>query len=316
MSLSHKLVTPDTTGTSTRDTMRKAYIPSVAELEAFTACARRGTTTMAAASLGLTQSAISRSLASLEDRLGVALFNRVRQRLVLSPAGHAFLGRAEHLLAGLDEAAMGVMAFGGHDAVLRMAVLPSLARIWLIPRLPGFTRDAPEISLDLSARLLPVDFGREPFELAIMRSRHDIPGVTTEPILPETMVTVAAPALLDGRAQLSDAEMLALPLLQQSTRPTLWLDWFRGSDTDPRRILRGARLDHFDMIVDAAIAGLGIGIVPEIVARPALDRGALALAAPRRFETGESYALILPEPARQSPHVQRFRNWLLREIAA
>ena len=82
------------------------------------------------------------------------------------------------------------------------------------------------------------------------------------------------------------------------------------------RILRGARLDHFDMIVDAAIAGLGIGIVPEIVARPALDRGALALAAPRRFETGESYALILPEPARQSPHVQRFRNWLLREIAA
>ena len=108
----------------------------------------------------------------------------------------------------------------------------------------------------------------------------------------------------------------AAQTLQQSTRPTLWLDWFRGSDTDPRRILRGARLDHFDMIVDAAIAGLGIGIVPEIVARPALDRGALALAAPRRFETGESYALILPEPARQSPHVQRFRNWLLREIAA
>ena len=120
--------------------MRKAYIPSVAELEAFTACARRGTTTMAADSLGLTQSAISRSLASLEDRLGVALFNRVRQRLVLSPAGHAFLDRAEELLAELDAAAMGVMAFGGRDAVLRMAVLPSFARIWLIPRLARFAQ--------------------------------------------------------------------------------------------------------------------------------------------------------------------------------
>ncbi|MBY6005469.1 LysR family transcriptional regulator [Salipiger bermudensis] len=294
--------------------MRKAYIPSVAELEAFTACARRGTTTMAADSLGLTQSAISRSLASLEDRLGVALFNRVRQRLVLSPAGHAFLDRAESLLAGLDEAAMGVMAFGGRDAVLRMAVLPSFARIWLIPRLARFAQVAPEISLDLSARLLPVDFGREPFDLAIMRSRHDMPGVSTEPVIPETMVIVAAPALLSGQDALSDADLLELPLLQQSTRPTLWLDWFRGSDTDPRRILRGARFDHFDMIVDAAIAGLGVGIVPEIVARPALERGALALAAPRRFETGEQYALILPEPALASPHVQRFRSWLLDEI--
>ncbi|MCR8546831.1 LysR substrate-binding domain-containing protein [Salipiger sp. P9] len=295
--------------------MRKPYMPSVAELEAFTACARRGTTTMAAESLGLTQSAISRSLASLEDRLGVALFNRVRQRLVLSPAGHAFLDRAERLLAGLDDAAMGVMAFGGRDAVLRMAVLPSLARIWLIPRLARFAREAPEISLDLSARLLPVDFGREPFDLAIMRNRHDMPGASAEPILPETLVIVAAPALLQGRAALDDAELLELPLLQQSTRPTLWLDWFRGSDTDPRRILRGARFDHFDMIVDAAIAGLGVGIMPEIVARPALKRGALALAAPRRFATGEHYALILPERARTSPHVQRFRDWLLREIA-
>ncbi|EAU44898.1 MULTISPECIES: LysR substrate-binding domain-containing protein [Salipiger] len=294
--------------------MRKAYIPSVAELEAFTACARRGTTTMAADSLGLTQSAISRSLASLEDRLGVALFNRVRQRLVLSPAGHAFLDRAEELLAELDAAAMGVMAFGGRDAVLRMAVLPSFARIWLIPRLARFAQVAPEISLDLSARLLPVDFGREPFDLAIMRSRHDMPGVSTEPVIPETMVIVAAPTLLAGQDALSDADLLELPLLQQSTRPTLWLDWFRGSDTDPRRILRGARLDHFDMIVDAAIAGLGVGIVPEIVARPALERGALALAAPRRFETGEHYALILPEPALASPHVQRFRGWLLDEI--
>ena len=120
------------------------------------------------------------------------------------------------------------------------------------------------------------------------------------------------PPLVTGK--LSDvAVMILVPLVFQAA--TEWLDWFRGSETDPRRILRGARLDHFDMIVDAAIAGLGVGIVPEIVARPALERGALALAAPRRFETGEHYALILPERSRSSPHVQRFRDWLLREIA-
>jgi len=90
--------------------MRKPYTPSVGELDAFVACARRGSTTMAAESLNLTQSAISRSLTALEDRLGVALFLRVRQRLVLSAAGHAFLPQAESLLQQLDGAAMGIMA--------------------------------------------------------------------------------------------------------------------------------------------------------------------------------------------------------------
>ncbi|WP_353473596.1 LysR substrate-binding domain-containing protein [Salipiger sp. H15] len=296
--------------------MRKPYMPSVGELEAFVACARRGTTTMAAESLNLTQSAISRSLAALEDRLGVALFLRVRQRLVLSPAGQAFLLQAEKVLGELDGAAMGVMAFGGQSTVLRLAVLPSFARTWLIPRLPSFARAAPGITLDLTARLQPVEFARDPFDLALMRSQHETPGTTAETVAREEMVVVAAPALLSGRAELSDAALLELPLLQQSTRPTLWLDWFRGRDTDARRILRGARFDHFDMILDAAMAGLGVGIVPEIIARPALASGRLTLAAQRRFASGESYALILPERSAGNAGVAAFRDWLLREIAA
>ncbi|SDI67832.1 LysR substrate-binding domain-containing protein [Salipiger marinus] len=295
--------------------MRKPYTPSVGELDAFVACARRGSTTMAAESLNLTQSAISRSLTALEDRLGVALFLRVRQRLVLSAAGHAFLPQAESLLQQLDSAAMGIMAFGGRDTVLRLAVLPSFARSWLIPRLPGFAQAAPETSLDVSARLDPVDFARDPFDLALMRSQHESAGTHAEPVLAEDLVVVAAPVLMAGRAQLSETDLLDLPLLQQSTRPTLWLDWFRDSATDARRILRGARFDHFDMVLDAAQAGLGVGLVPEIVARPALAAGTLCLAAPRRFGTGESYALIVPERSRDMPQVDAFRRWLLAEIA-
>lgn len=296
--------------------MRKAYTPSIGELEAFTACARQGTTTMAAVSLGLTQSAVSRALATLEARLGVALFHRVRQRLVLSPAGLTFLERAEQILETLDEASIGIMAFGGRDAVLRIAALPSFARTWLIPRLGGFARHWPEVSLDISARLQAVDFSREPFDLAIMRSQHDLPDARTEPLLAEELVVVASPALLEEGQTLSDEALLDLPLLQQSTRPTLWLDWFRDTETDPRRILRGARLDHFDMVLDAAAAGLGVGLVPEIVARPALAQGRLARASDRRFATGEAYALILPERSRDNRHVQDFRDWLLSEIAA
>ncbi len=295
--------------------MPQSHIPSISELEAFTACAREGTTVMAARRLNLTQSAVSRSLATLEDRLGVALFNRVRRRLVLAPAGAAFLERAERLLADLSDATASAIAFGGERTVLRMAVLPSFGRSWLIPRLHRFAAEAPEVTVDLAARLTPVDFAHEPFDLSIMRARHEA-AVAAEPILAEELVLVAAPALMAGRSELSPEDVLRLPLLQQSTRATLWLDWFRETGADARLILRGARFDHFDMIIDAAAVGLGVGLVPEIVAREALTSGRLVLAAPRRFRTGDDYALFLPEDTSPAPHVTAFRDWLLREIGA
>jgi LysR family glycine cleavage system transcriptional activator len=293
--------------------MRKRYIPTVTELEAFTACARLGTTTLAAAHLNLTQSAISRALASLEDRLGAALFHRQRQRLVLSQAGHVFQEQAEEVLARLNGAATAIMAFGGRDRVLRLAVLPSFARAWLIPRLPRFARAHPEISLDITARLSPVDFTHDPFDCTIMRSQHEPPGSEALDILPERLLAIAHPDLLAGRAALEDEALLALPLLQQSTRPTLWLDWFHGREIDPRRILRGARFDHFDMVLDAAIAGLGVGLVPEVLAAEALAEGLLRPVSARRFDTGESYRLFHPPGGTEAGPVAAFRAWLAAE---
>lgn len=296
--------------------MRKRYIPTVTELEAFTACARLGTTTLAAAHLNLTQSAISRALASLEDRLGAALFHRQRQRLVLSHAGHVFLEQAEDVLARLNGAATAIMAFGGRDRVLRLAVLPSFARAWLIPRLPRFARAHPEISLDISARLSPVDFTHDPFDCAIMRSQHEPAGSEALGILPERLIAIARPDLLAGRDALAGGALLSLPLLQQSTRPTLWLDWFSGYDIDPRRILRGARFDHFDMVLDAAMAGLGVGLVPEVLAAEALASGALRPASPRRFDTGESYRLFHPPGSTDTTPIAAFRDWIAAETGA
>ena len=294
--------------------MRKSYIPSVGELEAFCACARTGTTHAAAAGLGRTQSAVSRSVAGLEDRLGVALFHRVRQRLTLSDAGRAFLRDAERLLADLNAAAVGVMAFGGQSGVLRMATLPSFGRSWLIPRLGAFQSAVPGVTFDMAARLDPVDFDAEPFDLAIQRSQHRSAGAHHLHLLDETLVVVGAPALVGRGGPLQDAELLTLPLLQQATRPTLWPDWFRQAELDPRRTLRGARFDHFDMVIDAAIAGLGLALVPEILARIPLSQGRLALASPHEMPTGQAYTLIYPERSAELPHFARFRDWLKAEI--
>ncbi|MFV0491315.1 MAG: LysR substrate-binding domain-containing protein [Pseudorhodobacter sp.] len=290
---------------------RRGYTPTLPELQAFTAAARTGSATRAGLALGLTQSAISRALASLEARLGVALFHRIRQRLTLSDAGRALLPEAEKMLADLDRAALTVMSFGGHRDVLRLACLPTFAALWLIPRLQDFATKAPAITVDLTATLTPIDFDRDPRDAAILRG--PIPGADI--LLEERLVVVAAPALLPAGGPLDDAALSRLPLLQQATRPDLWLDWFRDAGESPTRILRGARFEQFGMVLAAARAGLGVALVPEVLVAPDLAAGGLCLASARSLETPTPYVLTAPGRSHEIPAFTRFRDWLLGDCA-
>ncbi len=300
--------------------MRYAYLPTINELHAFCACARTGSATRAAGELNLTQSAVSRSLGTLEDRLGVRLFHRVKQRLVLSEAGRAFRREADSILAELGQAAMTVMAFGGHANVLRLAVLPTFAKIWLTPRLKDFRARAPDVTFDIVSRLEAVDFDADPFDAAIQRADMRPADAEMVPLMDEQLVVVAAPGLLegpDGRGgELADGELARLPLLQQTTRPSLWLDWFRDAGIDARSVLRGDRFEHFDMVISAAISGLGVALVPQVLAEAELAAGRLVLASGRRLVVGAPYSLIFPERSAGLPGFTAFRDWLAGVAAA
>lgn len=291
--------------------MRRNYIPTMAELQAFDALVRLGTTHTAAEALNLTQSAVSRTLGALEERLGVLLFHRVRQRLVISDAGRALHREARAILARADQAAMTVMAFGGHADVLRLAVLPTFGATWLIPRLAGFQAVAPTVTLDVATRLHAVDFAAEGFDAAIQRGPQRAVGAVTEHLIDERLVVVAAPALLPGGRPLSDAALARLPLLQQSTRPDLWLDWFRDAGLDPRAILRGPRFEQFAMVIEAARAGLGAALLPEVLVAERLAEGSLCLASSRTRDSGTPYMLVYPPQSAELPSFRQFRDWVM-----
>jgi len=305
MSIAHKL-----------GSMRHAYTPTLPELQAFAQAARTGTATRAAAALGLTQSAISRALTTLEARLGVALFHRIRQRLVLSDAGRALLPEAERMLADLDRAALTVMSFGGHRAVLRLAVLPTFAALWLIPRLSHFATLAPEVTFDMTATLTPLDFERDPRDVAIIRAQGPLRGADMDILAKERLVVVAAPSLLPKAGMLDDADLAGLPLLQQATRPNLWLDWFLNAGLDPITILRGPRFEQFGMVLAAARAGLGLALVPEVFVGPDLASGALQLASARSMTSDTPYALTYPQRSLDIVAFRQFREWILADGSA
>lgn len=291
--------------------MRHAYTPSFHELQAFVASAESGSATQAATTLGLTQSAVSRSINTLEARLGVKLFHRVRRRLVLSDAGRALLRDASRLLADLDQTALTVMSFGGHRDVLRLAALPTFGAVWLMPRLARFAEVAPEVTFDMATTLAPIDFDQGPFDFAVIRGRQR-PGDVV--LAEERLVVVAAPQLLPEKGKpLADKDLARLPLLQQATRPNLWRDWFLDAGLDPITIARGARFEQFGMVLAAARAGMGVALVPEVLVTDEIARGELRLASTRSMLTDTPYILTYPPRSEDVAAFRTFRDWLVRQ---
>lgn len=288
---------------------RPAYTPTVQELRALVLAADLGSVSAAADALSLTQSAVSRSIGALEQRLGVRLFRRERQRIVLSDAGRAMVRDAREILDRLDASARMVMAFGGGSEVLRLAVLPTFATTWLIPRLPGFSRQYPQISIDISQALQPVDFAASPYDAAIQRVDMARPGTMFTPLCQERLIVVASPGLVEA-ADCAPQRLLDFPLIQQATRPELWSEWLAAAGVDPFQQLRGPRFEHFDMVMAAAQAGLGVALLPDIFAAPALSSGVLLQLFPEITLERSQYGLIRPLTAKGRSSVDLFAAWL------
>mgnify|MGYP006089861981 FL=1 len=286
------------------------YSPSVQELRALVSCSDLGSVSRAADVLNLTQSAVSRSIRALEDRLGVQLFHRVRKRLQLSDAGRALVHDARDILAVLDRSAKMAMTFGKGGDVLRLAVLPTFAATWLIPRLPEFFQSRPDVSIDLASALHPVDFDESPFDAAIQRAMMARKDTDVIPLLNESLIIVAAPSLIAVGQTFSSADLVLYPLIQLATRPELWHDWVANADMGPVERLQGPRVQHFDMVISAAQAGLGVALLPEIFAEQAVATGALHTVDPRTLSGPTPYALIRPTSRADSMAMDAFEVWI------
>jgi LysR family glycine cleavage system transcriptional activator len=294
---------------------RPNYTPSVQELRALVFCGDLGSVSRAADALNLTQSAVSRSIRTLEERLGVRLFHRVRKRLQLSDAGRAMVRDSRDILARLDSTARMAMAFGEGGNVLRLAVLPTFATTWLIPRLPRFLETHPDVSIDLASALHPVDFDESPFDGAIQRAVLARKNTDVVPIVKETLIIAAAPNLVGLGSDLSADDVLQFPLIQLATRPELWNDWFASVGSAPNEGLKGPRVQHFDMVISAAQAGLGIALLPDIFAQPAIVSGSLCKLHTSTLHGPTPYALIRPASRQKSMAMDAFAIWL-QQIAA
>lgn len=285
-------------------------IPSTTALIAFESAARHQSFTRAADELALTQSAICRQIAALEAFLGVELFRRSRRGVRLTEAGQAYSRRVALQLDAVERDTLAVMGQQSMQT-LELAVVPTFGTQWLLPRLSQFQRQHPGVTVNLSSRTRPFLFAESDFDAAIYCGEADWPGCQSYFLMAEDTQPVCSPALLGGRNSLTAAELAQLPLLQQSTRPYAWRQWFASQGLDVEHDLSGVRLELFSMLAMAAGEGMGVALIPPFMIERELAEGRLVSPLPVSAEGSKGYYLVIPERHAGSATLQTFRHWLV-----
>jgi DNA-binding transcriptional LysR family regulator len=290
-------------------------IPSIEALIAFEAAARHQSFTRSADELALTQSAVGRQIAGLEEYLGVPLFNRVKKRLSLTDVGQVYAKQVREHLERIERDTLATMAHRGAGGILELAVIPTFATRWLIPRLPQFYASHAHITLNLTTRAEPFMFADTQFDAAIHFGNPVWPGAVAKHLFGEEITPVCSPRVLDGRANLQPADITKFTLLHQSARAEAWRHWFAQAGVHDANCMKGQRYELFSMLVEAARAGLGVALVPRFFVLNELATGELVVPCELSLRNDKGYFLVYPESKQNSPLLELFEQWLLATAA-
>src|SRR5215213_7591315 len=224
-------------------------LPPLNALKAFEAAARHESFTRAAEELCVTQGAVSHQVKALEATLGLKLFNRERQRLVITEAGRDYLAV---LRDAFDRIALGTARVVQRQSsgALTVSTSPDFAAKWLVNRLGHFAEAHSGIDLRVSATLHHVDFAREEVDLAVRHGDGNWPGFDTVRLSAEQLFAVCSPKLLSGRSRLAKpADILNFPLLHLDIRAD-WANWLQAVGLDGADVTHGPALNRASMVID------------------------------------------------------------------
>jgi len=283
-------------------------------LRVFEAAARHLSFSDAAAELCLTQGAVSRQISALEDGLRLKLFHRAHKRLVLTDAGLAYLPEVRACLSRLEAATLDLLAHQGSGGILNLAILPTFGAKWLIPRMASFWQAHPNVNVNFTTRAVAFDFSNERLDAAIHFGDNSWPGVQYHRLMGEEVVPVCAPSLLLNPGLTRPEDLDRHTLLQHTTRPNAWVEWLGAAGVSQINGLKGPRFEHFSMVIQAAIAGIGVAVLPEFLVKDEIAAGRLKVPFDIAVRSHHAYYLVHPEEKADLPALRAFRDWLLTEV--
>lgn len=289
-------------------------LPSLNGLKAFEAAARHESFTRAAEELSVTQGAVSHQVKALESQLGLKLFNRERQRLVITEAGRDYLVVVRD---AFDRIAMGTERLVQRQSTgaLTVTTSPDFAAKWLVHRLGKFAEAHPEIDLRVSATMHHVDFASEDVDIAVRHGTGDWPGLDVMRLCQELLFPVMSPKLITRRSIKHPRDILKFPLIHIGDRRN-WASWLEAVGVEHAASSQGPVLNRDSMAIDAAVDGQGIVLARTTLVSWDLLNGRLVIPLAASLKLQKTYWIVCTKTASKLPKVTIFRNWLLREVSA
>lgn len=289
-------------------------LPPIANLLAFEAVARRRSFAIAATELHLTASAVSHQISRLEGELGMRLFERSAHGVRLSSAGEQYLSRIGGALAAISSATDDLRHGVSNSLYVHSA--PSIASLWLMPRLRSFAQAHPHVALNLSAAHSHSDFKLGQADVDI---RYGVPqwdDVVVEPLFEEHILPLASAAFIREHRLKRIDQLLDVPLIQSNVSVVQWSDWFTQYAERRAPDHFRVRFDRAQMSLDAAAQGLGVALESATIAGMHLaERRLVPVFGLGKTIKVKAHFAVYPPKHGKRPAVEAFLAWIHAEAA-
>ncbi|NDU85966.1 MAG: LysR family transcriptional regulator [Ferrovum sp.] len=288
--------------------MRK--LPPLHAVRIFEACARVLNFSLAARELCLTHSAVSHQIRQLEEWLGQALFTRHATGVHLTPAGQTLQRAATQALVTLEESCHQLLS-APPGQLLTLAAPGSFMALWLIRRLENFEQQHPNLRLQLQTQGSFHDLATDRIDALVVSGRPPWPhGVEAQTLFSDRAGPVCAPDW--NPFPKTAAELLGQPLLYTLSRRSAWTDWAELNGLESPRLHLVRHFDNLQLMLEAAVAKLGIAIAPERLAQRELSQGRLI--APLGFTQGPSeFAICTQQHRANEPTLRALSQWMVAQ---
>lgn len=291
------------------------HLPPMQALRCFEATARLSSISRAAQELCVTQGAVSKQIKLLESFLKILVFERTTKGVILTPQGREYLTSVINALDLLDASAQALLSSPNMQQLL-LDVIPSFSNLWLIPHLTSFESHFKHLKVDLINGDGQPDFQHSQADIAIRCLKPAQAKNHYNLLFKERLLLVASPELLRSKPINSLQDLISHRLLQQNTRPQLWLNFLQDQQifTPPNTLNLGIGFQHFFMSLKAAQEGLGLALIPDFLAADAIANNSIANPLNLSMHSQYGYYVICPEHKMSLRKIAQFNQWLAREI--
>jgi DNA-binding transcriptional LysR family regulator len=283
-------------------------------LQVLLAVAERGSTSAAADSTALSQSAVSKQLLSLEALIGSPAFVRTARGMIPTEAGLIYIAHARTALKAMEDASLQVARLKPDPRVLRLQVPPILGDRWLLPRFADFSEKHPEIDVQFTTFVSPTQ--TEVPDGIFRFLRAPLAGEKTTYLFGREILIVSAPSYWEKTGLPETLEQLANGIMLEHPQTALHWQYFAEAqgrpDIAPRHTIR---FGYYTMVIRAALAGQGVALIPRGLILDDLAAKRLVNPAGFGYLSDLGYWFATPQDVAASASMKIFEQWLAAEAA-